>query len=232
MLDSVEFRVGGLAKVEFLIGFLARRLLGDQDQVDFNDADPQGGQISPTGLEDVVAIDVETTGLDSRRDRIVELALVGLTGEGDLAWQWESLINPERPVPLSATQIHGIRDSDLVNAPVFSEVSGAVEALLAEKVLLAHNLRFDAGFLHAEFRRCGLAVPTNRGIDTLQMSRQFDANERSHKLADACRRYGVYLSGGHRAKQDAMAVAQLFVAMCERNEDHSSGFSPGTYRIG
>ena len=118
-----------------------------------------------------------------------------------------------------------------MNSPRFCDVSGAVNALLADKVLLAHNLRFDAGFLNAEFRRCGLKVPTDRGIDTLQMSRHFDSGERCHKLADACRRYGVELSGGHRARQDAAAVARLFVAMCERNEDQSAGFKPGTYRI-
>ena len=218
--------------MEALIGNLVRRLLGD-DQYDDSDADcPKGGRNSPTGLDSVVAVDVETTGLFPNGDRIVEIALVGLTGEGEIAWQWQSLLNPGRRIPPSATRIHGIRDRDVANSPRFSDVSDTVKALLAGKVLLAHNLRFDAGFLNAEFRRCGLEVPTSRGIDTLQMSRHFDSGERSHKLADACSRYGVGLSGGHRARQDAVAVAQLFVAMCERNEFQSGGFRPGSYRIG
>ena len=218
--------------MDFLTGMLVRQLLGGRDHRDeFDDADPEGRGSSPTTLSDVVAVDVETTGLNPGSDRIVELALVGLTGDGGLAWEWGSLINPERSIPPSATQIHGLRDQDLVNSPRFCDVSGAVNGLLADKVLLAHNLRFDAGFLNAEFRRCGLKVPTSRGIDTLHMSRHFDSGERSHKLADACRRYGVELSGGHRARQDAVAVARLFVAMCERNENQSAGFDPGAYRI-
>lgn len=216
--------------MEFLIGFLARHLLGGQLD-EFDDANPKGWRNLPTTLADVVAFDVETTGLNPKRDRIVELAMVGLTDGGDIAWEWESLINPERRVPPSATQIHGIQDGDLENSPRFCDVSGDVKALLADKVLLAHNLRFDAGFLNAEFRRCGLEVPTDRGIDTLHMSRHFDSGGRSHKLGDACRRYGVELSGSHRAKQDAVAVARLFVAMCERHEDQSAGFRPGAYRI-
>lgn len=218
--------------MEFLISSLVRVLFGGNDRQDgFDGARPNGSRNAPTGLTDVVAVDIETTGLDPKRDRIVELALVGLTGEGGIAWVWESLINPERSVPQSATLIHGIADEDLVNSPRFSDVSGAVRALLEDKVLLAHNLRFDAGFLNSEFRRCGLEVPTSRGIDTLQMSRQFDTGERSHKLADACRRYGVHSSGGHRAKQDAVAVARLFVAMYEHNEYRSAEFRPGTYQI-
>lgn len=219
--------------MEFLTGWVVRQLLGDHDHSgEFDDADPGGGRNSPARLSDVVAVDIETTGLDPKRDRIVELALVGLTDEGEIAWEWGSLVNPQRSVPPSATRIHGIIDADLKDSPPFRDVSGAVKGLISDKVLLAHNLRFDAGFLNAEFRRCRLEVPTGRGIDTLQISRHFDPGAGSHKLADACRRYGVELRGGHRAKQDAAAVARLFVAMCQRNEGRRSGFRPGTYRIG
>ena len=219
--------------MEFLIGYLARHALSGRDQrKESDEEDPEGGRISPTGLDSVVAVDVETTGLDPWRDRVVELALVGLTGEGEIAWRWESLLNPDRRIPPSATRIHGIRDADVANSPRFCDVADTVGAMLADKVLLAHNLRFDAGFLNAEFQRCGLAVPTSRGIDTLQLSRQFDSGARSHRLTDACRRYGVESSGGHRAHEDAVAVARLFVAMCERNESRFEGFRPGSYRIG
>ena len=104
--------------------------------------------------------------------------------------------------------------------------------MLANKVLLSHNLRFNAGLLNAEFRSCGLEDPTSHGIDRLQMSRQIDVGARSHKLAYACLRYDVETSAGHRAREDAIAVAQLFVAMCARNGKRFARFIPGTYRIG
>ena len=219
--------------VDFLIGMLARWIFsgGGDRREDPESPEPASGVHPPATYGDVVAVDVETTGLDPKRDRIVELALVGLTEEGEIEWEWESLVDPGRPVPQSASRIHGITNRDLKGSPRFCDVADYVVALLADKVLLAHNLRFDASFLHAELSRCGKKVPTGRGLDTLELSRFFDSAARSHKFADVCLRYGVELRGGHRAKQDAVALARLFVAMAECNEDLAAGFDPGTYLI-
>ena len=170
------------------------------------------------GLSEVVAIDVETTGLNAKTDRVVELALVSVAEDGKVIWTWQSLFDPERPIPSSASAIHGISDEQTKSAPTFAQKADEVTARLEKKVLLAHNLKFDIGFLKEELKRCGRDLPATRGIDTLKISRQVDCGEKSHKLGDACRRYGIELDNAHQATDDTIAAAKLFIAM--RNRHH------------
>lgn len=166
-------------------------------------------QIDTSDLSNLVAIDFETTGLSPSRDRIVELAMAGLGKSGKPVWTWQSLVNPGRPIPISATTIHGIDDRQVSNAPAFSELACAVAQLLEGKVLLAHNLRFDASFLRTEYRRIGHPMPADFGLDTLEMSRRIGRSGVSHRLEDLCERYGLIKTERHRALSDALAACQL-----------------------
>ena len=177
-------------------------------------------------LSKVVAIDVETTGLRAHSDRIVELALVGIADDGQVIWTWQSLFNPGRAIPPETSAIHGIGDDRVRNAPEFAEKADEISAQLEKKILLAHNLKFDVGFLKEELRRCGRDLPATHGFDTLRISRQVDRSEKSHKLGDACRRYGIELRNAHRATDDTIAAAQLLVAMHNRHGGRSAVFAP------
>lgn len=181
-----------------------------------------------TDFSQFVVVDVETTGLSHRKDRIVELAIVGLTVEGEIDWTWSSLFNPEKPMPDAAFGVHGIRDDEVVSAPRFAEKVEEVDALLKDKLLVGHNLKkFDIKFLQAEFKRCRKKLPTRYALDTLEMSRRLDHGERTHSLLSACLRYGIIPDEVHRAAGDARATATLFLRMHDRHADRfNRGYGP------
>ena len=181
---------------------------------------------SEPDLSEVVAIDVETTGLKAKTDRVVELALACVADDGKVIWTWHSLFDPERPIPSGSSAIHGIGDEHVKRAPTFAQKADEIAARLDKKILLAHNLKFDVGFLNEEFRRCGRNLPATLGIDTLKISRQVDRGEGSHRLGDACRRYGIRLNNAHQATDDATAAAKLFVAMRRRHRGKPRQFAP------
>ena len=103
-------------------------------------------------------IDLETTGLSpGAHERVVEIAIVHADEYGTVTDQWETLVNPQRHV--GAEHIHGIRAGDLIDAPAFADIADDVMHLLSGRVMVAHNARFDRGFLAAEFGRASRALP-------------------------------------------------------------------------
>src|SRR5690606_31105735 len=107
----------------------------------------------------IAVVDVETTGLSPwRHDRIVEIAVVLLSPDGDICDEYESLVNPGRDV--GPTSIHGISASDVIDAPPFAAIAGDVVALLRHAhVLAGHNISFDHNFLRGEFERLPAPFP-------------------------------------------------------------------------
>lgn len=149
--------------------------------------------------ERLVAIDVETTGFSSR-DRVVEVAAVSIN---PVTWQtideFDTLVNPQRDV--GSTGVHGITASMVEAAPTFEEIAADLARRLHRGILIAHNLPFDARMLKEEFSRLGVSFDVGSGICTLQATR--------YKLHVACERFGVAMSGQHRALSDARATALL-----------------------
>jgi DNA polymerase III epsilon subunit-like protein len=94
-------------------------------------------------------VDLETTGLYSRTDRVVEAAVVHLSTDGQITQEFSTLINPGRDV--GPTRIHGIRAADVLHAPAFADAAATLWQLLSGRVLVAHNVPFDARFLESEF---------------------------------------------------------------------------------
>jgi len=109
---------------------------------------------APAGF---AVVDVETTGLYPRTDRVVEVAVVHVSAEGQITAEFSTLINPGRDV--GPTRIHGIRAQDILHAPSFSQAAAALWQMLDGRVLVAHNVPFDVRFLDAEFGRCGVSLP-------------------------------------------------------------------------
>lgn len=157
-------------------------------------------------------LDVETTGLfPQKHDRIIEVAIVRLNGNGDSLGEFVTLINPERDI--GPTRIHGISSRDVVDAPVFGEIAGDIATRIAGTVWVAHNARFDCGFLSAEFARLGYELPQAPAACTLHLARTVHASLSSYKLGELCEQLGIPHEHSHTALGDARATAALFKAL-------------------
>lgn len=156
-------------------------------------------------------IDLETTGLfPGHNDRIVELAVVHVDERGLVTGQWETLLNPGRD--LGPQHLHGIRAADVLDAPSFAEVVPQLVDLLAGRVPVAHNARFDAGFLFAEFEAAGVELwQRPEFLCTMLLARDYLPGA-GRALADCCDAFDIPLVGAHRASVDALATASLLSA--------------------
>ncbi|MCF2706300.1 3'-5' exonuclease [Arcanobacterium haemolyticum] len=153
-------------------------------------------------------VDCETTGLNPAHDRIIEIAVVLLTAEGNTEREWSSLINPGRGV--SATFIHGITDSDVADAPTFASLLPTLTELLDGRAIVAHNAVFDVAFLNSSFARSRFphTIPHQATVCTMELSKIYLPDGR-HSLAAAAERAGIRLDNHHRALSDAWTAAHL-----------------------
>ncbi|MFI9810929.1 exonuclease domain-containing protein [Saccharothrix variisporea] len=149
-------------------------------------------------------VDVETTGFAARRsDRVVEVAVVQLDARGEPTGEWCTLLNPGRD--LGPQHVHRISAADVWAAPTFAQVAGALTDRLAGRVLVAHNLAFDARFLAAEFARLGVELELD-GLCTMRLA----PPGAGRSLRDCCAAVGIDLEDAHSALHDARATARLF----------------------
>jgi len=162
---------------------------------------------TPGGTPSYAIVDVETSGFHPPGAEVVEIAIVHVDGGGRITGSWDSLIRPDGPV--GPTRVHGIDEAMVRDAPRFASVAPALHGLLAGRVVVAHNLSFDAKFLVAEFARAGIGSAEIRGgACTLSIARHAIPGPR-HQLADCCRHAGIRLTNAHTALGDATATAQL-----------------------
>jgi DNA polymerase III epsilon subunit-like protein/very-short-patch-repair endonuclease len=166
----------------------------------------------------LTVLDVETTGLSPRGHRILEIALVRVEPDGQIGESWTTLLDPQRD--LGATHIHGIRPADIAGAPRFEQIAGDVVSRIAGSVIVAHNARFDASFLRAEFERAGVAIPTLAILCTLGLSHQLDLPLTSRRLADCCAYFGIDGFNAHSALGDAQGCARLATQLLRLAEQH------------
>lgn len=159
--------------------------------------------------QDFAVIDVETTGLFPRRsDRIVEVAMLRLSHKGEVLSEYATLVNPKRDIGPSL--IHGITAGDVQGAPTFGEIAGDILEGIKGSVLVAHNARFDKGFLFAEYGRLGCRLPDIPAICTLGLSYRFFPHLMNRRLVNCCAQCGIPLEDAHSALMDARAAAALF----------------------
>lgn len=180
-------------------------------------------EVSATRLEDavLVAFDVETTGLSSKRDRIVEIGAVKFQGGREIARRnW--LVHPDGPIPAAVQQIHGITDEMVADAPTFAEVYPDFLAFVGDAALLAHNAAFDVRFIREEVRRAALPQPANPVIDTLRLFRAWYPELRSHRLATLARHVGIDRGRFHRGEADAAYLMAILLEGCARHPDVDS----------
>ena len=152
--------------------------------------------------------DFETNGLSAENDRVLEVAVVRVRG-GRPRDQWTTLINPGVEEDVGRTDIHGIKKDWLAEAPTFVEIAGDLLALFHGTLLVAHNSKFDVGFLEAELERAG--IPTADldipNWDTMQIANV--VGSKSKKLEDVARAVGVKIGKAHQALDDTVALAKV-----------------------
>ena len=177
--------------------------------------------VTPVGPDSLVsdvtfvAIDVETTGFSSKTGRIVEVAAVRFRGDRVLARkQW--LINPGMPIPAPARRVHGISDRMVAGSPTFADVCGPLVLFIGDSIPIAHNARFDAGFISAEFARAGEPAPVSEVIDTLPLARSWFPDAGRHGLASLLEHLEIKADGLHRAGQDAECLRKVFLRGLDR----------------
>lgn len=156
-------------------------------------------------------IDVETTGLKAQRDKITEIAIVLHDGERVIE-EWSTLVNPEMPVPYGITELTGITDEMLENAPRFFEVARHIVELTENAIFVAHNVRFDYSFVREEFRRLGYTY-SRKQLCTVHLARKTWPGLSSYSLDSLIRHLRIPVAQRHRALDDARATAVLFEQM-------------------
>ncbi|HET9404764.1 MAG TPA: exonuclease domain-containing protein [Burkholderiales bacterium] len=149
-------------------------------------------------------LDLETTGINAVHDRITEVGLIEI-GPGDRITEWSTLVNPGVRIPPTIQNITGITDDMVALAPAFSEIARPLLARLDGKLLVAHNARFDYGFLRNEFRRAGHRY-ASRVLCTVKLSRKLYPHEARHNLDALMARHDVACEARHRALGDARAI--------------------------
>lgn len=169
----------------------------------------------------VLAFDLETTGISTNNDRIVQVALIGADAGGNPIHH-DVIVNPQRPIPREASRVHGIYDQDVRGKPIFKECASELSELMEGAVIVGHNARkFDMPLLQNEFYRCGITPPRPLVVlDTLEAVRRLKI-PRPHNLGAQCARHGIDLSNAHNAAADAAACLLLLWKVMR---DHPSSF--------
>ena len=169
----------------------------------------------------VLAFDLETTGVSTNNDRIVQVALIGAQADGSSV-HYDVLVNPQRPIPSGASRVHGIYDSKVKSEPVFKHYAAELFELMDGAVIVGHNARrFDMPLLDNEYYRCGMVPPKPLVVlDTLEAVRRLKV-ARPHNLGAQCARHGIDLSNAHDAAADAAASLLLLWKIMR---DHPSSF--------
>jgi DNA polymerase-3 subunit epsilon len=168
-------------------------------------------------------LDVETTGFSTRlHDRIVEVGIIRVDSRNNIIREYGTLINPQRDI--GATHIHGIRASDVCDAPLFEEVVGDVQEMIQGAIIVAHNASFDLNFLAHHCESCKAPLPTIEYLCTLQLAKLLDLDVPNRKLGTLCAAYGIPTGQAHSALDDARATAALLGKLLENiNEPLTQG---------
>ena len=162
-----------------------------------------------------VALDLETTGLDPKRDAIMEIGAVRFA-DGVVLDRFQALVNPQRPIPARIQQLTGIHDADVAHAPRLEQVLPELRAFVSAQVsaVVAHNAAFDMGFL-----RAGGVAFQRPAIDTLDLATILLPGQPSYSLGELCHSLEIPLVDAHRALDDAAAAGALFDRLLARIEE-------------
>ena len=160
-------------------------------------------------------LDVETTGSTATRDRVTEVAWVLLDGETGQVTKESHLVNPDARIPAFIQQLTGITDDMVADAPRFSAIAPRLAAAMDGAVFVAHNARFDYGFVKNEFKRIGQSVRAPV-LCSVKLSRLFFPAEKRHNLDAVMARHQLQADSRHRALTDADFIYQFWLDLQQR----------------
>lgn len=159
-------------------------------------------------FEKLIFIDLETTGANPVVDRITEIGLVEVDAQGT-ATSWSSLVNPQVSIPPFIQGLTGINNAMVQHAPLFEDLAAALFERLQGALFIAHNARFDYGFLRNAFKEAGYQLRSDV-LCTVKLSRKLFPQESKHNLDALVARHALEPSGRHRALADADLLWQLW----------------------
>lgn len=155
-----------------------------------------------------IAIDLETTGLDAKRDKIIEIGVIRIL-DGKKAGEYHSMVNPHRELEERITELTGITCEMVENAPDIGDILGDILEFCGNFPLLGHHVIFDYSFLKQAMVNHGFSFD-RKGIDTLKLCRCFMEEGESKSLEAACARFGIERQQAHRALGDAWDAHCLY----------------------
>ncbi len=161
-------------------------------------------------------LDLETTGTDASRDRITEIGIV-LVSDGRRTGEWSTLVNPGISIPPEIQTLTGIRNEMVRDAPSFEHIAGDLRERLAGHIFVAHNARFDYGFLKASYRRLGQRFQADV-LCTLRLSRRLFPQYSRHGLDALVTRHRLDGGARHRALGDARLITDFFLRIGQEED--------------
>lgn len=167
--------------------------------------------------QEYAVVDIETTGGNARYSRITEIAIIIFDGE-EVIDRWETLINPEKNIPLPIFALTGIDNEMVRDAPIFDDVAKKIFEMLTDRIFVAHNVNFDYSFVRHQLEESGFKW-TARKLCTVRATRKIKPGLQSYSLGNLCRSLDIKLINQHRAGGDAAATTILLSKLFEWDSD-------------
>ncbi len=172
-------------------------------------SDKKGKKLSAY-VPDYVVFDLETTGVSCNSDEVVEISAVKVKN-GEITDEFSTLVNPGRKIPWAATNVNGITDDMVADAPPFEEAFSQFLDFVGDAVLVGHNIHsFDMRFLYRDAERFWGKTLGNDYIDTLMIARRYLPGLASRALTELASYYCIDTDGAHRALQDCRMNQKVF----------------------
>jgi len=162
-------------------------------------------------------VDIETTGGNASGSRITEIAIIIHDGKKVID-RWETLVNPQREIPLPIFALTGINNEMVRDAPIFDTIAEKVAEMLTDRIFVAHNVNFDYSFVRHQLEQSGYRW-TARKLCTVRAARKIKPGLRSYSLGNLCHSLDIILENRHRAGGDADATAILLSRLLEWDEE-------------
>lgn len=166
--------------------------------------------------ERFVVVDLETTGHSpANSDKIIEIGMVVIEND-EITGEFSTFLNPNKPIPAFITNLTGITDAEVQNAPLFQDKAAEITALFENSYLVAHNVPFDLGFLNGELNISGFSELNNSVLDTVELARILYPQAPGFKLEQLADYLKIRHDEPHRALADAHVTAKLLLTLMRK----------------